>query len=45
MTRAEAVRCLRAVASYMERVDDSPRAAKDIREAVRILTSSADTKA
>lgn len=37
MDKAEARRCINAIADYLRRVDDSPRAADDLHRAVRIL--------
>ena len=36
-TRREAMRCLRAIADYMRRRDESPMAAEDIEDAIEVL--------
>ena len=38
MTLAEAWRCINAVAFYLERRDDSPRAAADLRQAANVIS-------
>lgn len=37
MDLATARRCVAACAKYLRRVDDSPRAARDLEEAVRVI--------
>ena len=40
MTVIEARLCVKAVADYLQRRDESPRAARDIRQAVEVITAS-----
>jgi hypothetical protein len=42
---AEASRCINAIADYLRRTDDSPRAADDLQQAVRILIADAIQRA
>lgn len=38
MTPSEAKRCIESIARYLETLDDSPWAARDLRKAVKVLT-------